>query len=59
MQFFPLSCFLTEPAICHFPYCAIRSCIYDMMGESNTVVSTYTMSRHLQQYCSHPSNYEM
>ena len=25
------------------------------MGESNTVVSAYTMYRHLQQYCSHPS----
>ena len=25
------------------------------MGESNTVVSTYTRYRHLQQYCSHPS----
>ena len=28
------------------------------MGESNTVVSAYTMYRHLQQYCSHPSNYK-
>ena len=27
------------------------------MGESNTVVSAYTMYRHLQQYCCHPSNY--
>ena len=27
------------------------------MGESNTVVSAYTMYRHLQQYCSHPSIY--
>ena len=27
------------------------------MGESNTVVSAYTMYRHLQQYCSHPSKY--
>ena len=25
------------------------------MGESNTVVSAYTLYRHLQQYCSHPS----
>ena len=25
------------------------------MGESNTVVSDYTLYRHLQQYCSHPS----
>ena len=25
------------------------------MGESNTVVSAYTMYRHLQQYCCHPS----
>ena len=25
------------------------------MGESSTVVSAYTMYRHLQQYCSHPS----
>ena len=25
------------------------------MGKSNTVVSAYTMYRHLQQYCSHPS----
>ena len=24
------------------------------MGESNTVVSAYTMYRHLQLYCSHP-----
>ena len=24
------------------------------MGESNTVVSAYTMYRNLQQYCSHP-----
>ena len=27
------------------------------MGESNTIVSTYTTYTHLQQYCSHPSNY--
>ena len=27
------------------------------MGESNTVVSAYALHRHLQQYCSHPSNY--
>ena len=27
------------------------------MGESNTVVSAYTMYRHLQQYCSHASIY--
>ena len=27
------------------------------MDESNTVVSAYTMYRHLQQYCSHPSIY--
>ena len=26
------------------------------MGESDTVVSAYTLYRHLQQYCSHPSN---
>ena len=26
------------------------------MGESNTVVSAYSMYRHLQQYCSHPSS---
>ena len=26
-----------------------------LIGESNTVVSAYTMYRHLQQYCSHPS----
>ena len=25
------------------------------MGESNTVVSAYTLYRHLQQYWSHPS----
>ena len=25
------------------------------MGESNTVVSTYTLYRHLQEYCSHLS----
>ena len=25
------------------------------MGESNIVVSAYTLYRHLQQYCSHPS----
>ena len=25
------------------------------MGVSNTVVSAYTLYRHLQQYCSHPS----
>ena len=24
------------------------------MGESNTVVSAYTLHKHLQQYCSHP-----
>ena len=34
-------------------------CPYKMisMGESNTVVNayTFTMYRHLQQYCSHPS----
>ena len=27
------------------------------MGECNTVVSAYTLYRHLQQYCSHPSIY--
>ena len=27
------------------------------MEESNTVVSAYALYRHLQQYCSHPSNY--
>ena len=27
------------------------------MGESNTVVSAYTMYRHLHQYCSRPSIY--
>ena len=27
------------------------------MGESNTVVRAYTLYRHLQQYCSHPSIY--
>ena len=27
------------------------------MGESNTVVSAYTLYRHLKQYCSHPSIY--
>ena len=26
------------------------------MDESNIVVSAYTIYRHLQQYCSHPSN---
>ena len=31
--------------------------IYISMGESNTVVSAYTMYRHLQQYCSLPSIY--
>ena len=25
------------------------------MGESNTVVSAYTLYSHLQHYCSHPS----
>ena len=41
----------------------MKSNIYDFfsplahisMGEGNTVVSAYTMLRHLQQYCSHPS----
>ena len=28
--------------------------IYISMGESNTVVSAYTLHKHLQQYCSHP-----
>ena len=27
------------------------------MGESNTVVSAYTLYRHLQQYCSLPLKY--
>ena len=27
------------------------------MGDSNTVVSDYTMYRHLQQYCSNPTIY--
>ena len=27
------------------------------MGKKNTVVSAYTLYRHLQQYCSHPSVY--
>ena len=26
------------------------------MGESNTIVSAYTLYRHLQQYCFHSSN---
>ena len=26
-----------------------------LMGENNTVVSAYTLYRHLQQYCSHLS----
>ena len=30
--------------------------LYISLGESNTVGSTYTMCRHLQQYCPHPSN---
>ena len=30
--------------------------LVDSMGESNTVASAYTLYRHLQQYCSHPSN---
>ena len=29
------------------------------MGESNTVVSAYTLYRHLQQYCSHPSEFSV
>ena len=29
------------------------------MGESNSVVSAYTMYRHLQQYCSHRSISEL
>ena len=29
--------------------------MYISMDESNTVVSTYTLYRQLQQYCSHPS----
>ena len=29
--------------------------LYNSMGESNTVVSAYTLYRHLQQYCSHLS----
>ena len=29
------------------------------MCESNTVVSAFTMYRHLKQYCSHPSIYYM
>ena len=33
-----------------------ESCrIQNSMGESNTVESAYTLYRHLQQYCSHPS----
>ena len=28
-----------------------------LIGESNTVVSAYTMYRPLQQYCSHPLTY--
>ena len=31
------------------------SCENISMGESNTVVSVYTLYSHLQQYCSHPS----
>ena len=34
---------------------AWKRVIYISMGESNTVVSAYTLYRHLQQYCSHPS----
>ena len=29
---------------------------YTAIGKSNTVVSAYTVYRHLQQYCSHPWN---
>ena len=29
-----------------------------MIGESNTIVSAYTLYRDLQQYCSHPSKCE-
>ena len=28
--------------------------VHNLMGESNTVVSAYTLYRHLQQYSSHP-----
>ena len=33
----------------------VENCIPISKGESNTVVSAYTLYRHLQQYCSHPS----
>ena len=32
--------------------------VHISMGESNTVVSAYTLYRHLQQYCFHPSTYK-
>ena len=37
----------------HLPQ--IHGIFYISMGESNTVVSAYTVYRHLQQYCSHPA----
>ena len=32
----------------------LNQTVHILMGESNTVVSAYTMYRHLQQYYSHP-----
>ena len=34
-------------------YLLLTECAVSM-GESNTVVSAYTLYGHLQQYCSHP-----
>ena len=36
---------------------SVPTCKDTSMGESNTVVSAYTLYRHLQQYWSHPWTY--
>ena len=38
--------------------CTVADNKNESMGESNTVVSAFTMFRHLQQYCSHISKYD-
>ena len=66
MYFFTFHCLISWPRLSFniIPDRAIQQyrqngyyslLIHISLGESNTVVSAYTMYRHLQQYCSHPS----
>ena len=41
------------------PFISPSFCIFILMDESNTVVSAYTLYRHLQRYYSHPSTWPL